>query len=189
MTLSPMRFKSFVWPHNPAAYEIEFRRTVVRHKIPRGLYVLQDLGRTGRVMRGEGAFAGEDAYGTFKKLAAVFYENSPGLLVHPVWQTSQAWLTSLTLTQEPAADYVGYAFEFMECAPAYDAGAVLSAAATAIGRTAAAAAGKTLHTVRAGETLWAIAAENELTLAALIALNPQISNPNLIRAGDTVRIG
>lgn len=187
MTLSPMRFKSYVWPHNPAAYEIEFRRTVVSHKIPQGLYVLQDLGRTGRVLRGEGAFAGEGAYDEFKKLATVFYENSPGLLVHPVWQTSRAWFTALTLRQEPAADYVRYSFEFMECAPEYDAGTTLSAAAA--GETAAASSKETLHTVKSGETLWAIAADNGLTLAALIALNPGISNPNLIRTGETVRIG
>ena len=59
MTLSPMRFKDYVWPHNPRVYEIEFSRQVVSHKIPMGKYSLQNLGRSHRVLRGEGEFAGE----------------------------------------------------------------------------------------------------------------------------------
>lgn len=44
------------------------------------------------------------------------------------------------------------------------------------------------HTVRAGDTLSAIAQRNGVSLQAVIAANPQISNPNLIRPGQQVAI-
>lgn len=42
------------------------------------------------------------------------------------------------------------------------------------------------YTVVAGDTLSSIAARNGLTTAQIIALNPQIKNPNLIYVGQTV---
>ncbi|HVJ02065.1 MAG TPA: phage tail tip lysozyme [Sphingomonas sp.] len=44
------------------------------------------------------------------------------------------------------------------------------------------------HTVKRGDTLSQIAAENGVALSALLAANPQITNPNLIFAGQEVRI-
>jgi len=44
------------------------------------------------------------------------------------------------------------------------------------------------HRVAKGETLWALAERYGLTLAELVALNPQIKNPNLIRVGEEVRV-
>ena len=84
MILSPMRFKNFVWPHNPRVYSITYERKIAVHKIPFGRHHLQSLGQTRRVLRGEGEFVGEGAYDTFKQLATVFYEETPGVLAHPV---------------------------------------------------------------------------------------------------------
>ena len=50
------------------------------------------------------------------------------------------------------------------------------------------AAGARTYTVCAGDTLWDIARRSGLSLETLIALNPQIRNPNLIYAGDTVNL-
>ena len=60
--LTPMRYKDFVWPHNPAVYSITYERQVAVHKVPFGRYCLQDLGLTRRVMRGQGEFVGQGAY-------------------------------------------------------------------------------------------------------------------------------
>ena len=68
MNLSPMRFKNFVWPHNPRTYTITFEREMALHKIPFGRHYLQSLGQTRRVLRGEGEFAGAGAYETFQQL-------------------------------------------------------------------------------------------------------------------------
>jgi spore coat assembly protein SafA len=43
-------------------------------------------------------------------------------------------------------------------------------------------------TVRPGDSMWAIAQRNNVTLQSLIDANPQISNPNLIFAGQELEI-
>ncbi|MEG1633337.1 MAG: LysM peptidoglycan-binding domain-containing protein [Oscillospiraceae bacterium] len=186
MTLSPMRYKNYVWPHNPRVYEISFRREVVAHKVPFGMYALQSLGRENRVLRGEGEFCGPGAYAEFKRLATVFCEDSPGILTHPVWQSGRAYFVSLSLRQEPTENFVAYSFEFWECFDGSADGLTridrAPAAATRRGADAA-----VWHIVAAGDTLWDLAAKNGMTLKALIALNPQVKNPNLIRAGDKIR--
>lgn len=46
----------------------------------------------------------------------------------------------------------------------------------------------TLYTVQSGDTLFEIARRNNITLASLIAANPQITNPNLIMPGQEICI-
>ena len=120
--LNSMRFKDFVWPHNPTVYSISFERPMALHKIPFGRYSLQSLGMSRRIMKGEGAFAGENAYQQFKALASTFYENSPGTLVHPLWDTTTAWFVALELEQEPRENFVKYRFEFWEDYSGYKTG-------------------------------------------------------------------
>ena len=110
MRLSSMRYKSYVWPHNPETFTVEYRRQVAAHKIPMGGCVLQEMGVTYRVLQGEGEFAGADAYREFERLAAVFQDEGPGLLVHPVWRTERAYFVLLSVTEEPRPDYVRYRF-------------------------------------------------------------------------------
>ena len=202
MILSPMRFKNFVWPHNPRVYSITYERKLAVHKIPFGRHYLQSLGQTRRVLKGEGEFVGEGAYDTFKALASVFYEETPGVLVHPVWVTTTAWFAGLELRQEPRRDYVAYSFEFWEVMPDSATGlttvAVSSAAAPADGGSvsgsgaasgaAPAAAQEEWYTVVKGDTLWGLSRRYGVALSRIIALNPQISNPNLIYVGQKVRI-
>lgn len=194
MRLSSMRYKEFVWPHNPRVYSIEFERKMAVNKIPFGRYSLQNLGMTRRVMKGEGEFVGEDAYEQFKKLATVFYEETPGVLVHPLWDTTSAWFVALRLEQEPRADYVKYSFEFWEeyagvdttakkVSGGNDQNGAETAKSEAAGRESA-----VWHTVIQGETLWGIATKYGVELSAVIALNPQVKNPNLIYVGQKVRV-
>ena len=99
MELTPMQYKSYVWPHNPRTYTIQYVRKVAVHKVPFGRYAMQDLGLGRRVMKGEGEFYGAGAYEEFKKLASVFYHSGPGTLIHPVWQSAKAYFVDLTLAQ------------------------------------------------------------------------------------------
>lgn len=190
MNLTPMRYKTYVWPHNPETYSISFQRKIAVHKIPFGACFMQDLGQTYRVMRGEGTFAGTGAYQKFCALAAVFFEDGPGLLTHPVWQTANAYFVSLELAEKPLADYVHYTFEFWECG---QTGTGLTAVSTSsinsdAAKTATSATGSVTYTVKKGDTLWGIAKSYGVSLSALIANNPQIKNPNLIYPGDRVKI-
>ncbi|MCI6397871.1 MAG: LysM peptidoglycan-binding domain-containing protein [Oscillospiraceae bacterium] len=190
MKLAAMRYKDYVWPHNPRVYTIEYERRMGARKVPFGRYFLQDLGPAQRVMRGEGEFVGEEAYAEFKRLASVFYDDGPGLLVHPVWQTANAYFVELSLAQEPRADYVRYTFAFWEGYEGHN-----TTLRTQQGESAGSGAsgtesrsGAVWHTVAQGETMWGIARRYGLTLTALVTLNPQIKNPNLILVGEKVRV-
>lgn len=165
---------------------MDYERKMAVQKLPFGTYRLQDLGLNRRIMRGEGEFVGEGAYQEFKKLASVFYQTGPGVLVHPVWQTTEAYFVELSLRQEPRADYVSYTFTFWESPPqgAEEIPRVENGGQTTEDRAETAL----YHTVGRGETLWGIATAYGVELTALIGLNPQIKNPNLILAGERVRV-
>ena len=188
MLLAPMRYKTYIWPYNPAVYAITYQRQVVSHKVPFGRYCMQDLGMDCRIIRGQGEFAGPDAYEEFKRLASVFYQDGPGLLIHPLWQISNAYFTSLKVEQEPLPDYVRYSFEFQE---RFDGGSekLIDLTAPSLPAQAAAAAKPTReHTVTSGDTLWGIAKKYGTSLERLLQANPGIKHPNLIHPGDKVVI-
>ena len=193
MRLTPMRYKDYTWPHNPEVYTVEYQRRIAAHQVPCGGSVLQDLGCSYRVLRGEGVFAGEGAYQQFQKLAEVFRDSGPGLLVHPVWQAERAWFVSLTVKEEPLPDYVRYSFAFWEDWSGYDGGLTevdVGNSQTSGGGTAGSAGREysAVYTVKKGDTLWGIARRYGVPLTALIAANPQIKNPNLIYPGNRVNI-
>ena len=190
MDLLPMRYKGYTWPHNPRVYSIDYERKMAVHKTPYGLFRLQDLGRTNRIMEGEGEFVGEDAYAQFGQLANVFYDGGAGLLIHPLWQAANAYFVSLRLEQEPRPDYVRYSFSFWEDDSWYTGLAVRDTAASQGegGQTASGSGDAAYHRVVQGDTLWELAGRYGVSLAELIALNPQIKNPNLIRVGEEVRV-
>ncbi len=196
MELSPMRYKSFIWPHNPRTYSIEYERKVAVHKVPFGRYAMQDLGLGRRVMRGEGEFFGPSAYEDFKKLATVFYDDGPGALFHPVWQSASVYFVALSLAQEPRKDYVRYTFTFWEDYDKYQDTLTTRKKQTNTGGGSGPApalpkppAGAVYHTVVTGETLWGIAQKYGTTLGELLVWNPQIKNPNVIQAGLRLRVG
>ena len=186
MKLAPMRYKDYVWPHNPETYTITFRRSIATAKVPFGRCVMQDMGQSYRVMEGEGVFAGRGAYGEFKKLATVFYQGGAGLLVHPVWQAAQAYFVSLELAQQPLEDYVRYRFAFWETSPLGTS--LIRVSGESGGGSMSSAAARTVYTVKRGDTLWSIAYAHGVTLAALLKANPQIRNPNVIAVGERVTL-
>ena len=185
MELTPMRYKTYSWPHNPRVYTIDYERVMAENKVPYGLYHLQDLGRTRRIMRGEGEFVGPEAYAQFGALANVFYQPGAGELVHPLWQTAKAHFVELSLKQEPRPDYVSYTFAFWEDLEYYDTGLGTEQETTV---PTGQSAGSAVHNVVKGDTLWAIAKRYGTTLEQLLKLNPQIKNPGLIRVGQEVRV-
>lgn len=192
MTLTAMRYKDYVWPHNPKVYSITYERNLAFHKVPFGRYQIQDMGLGQRVMKGTGAFVGEDAYDQFKALATVFYNDGAGTLVHPIWQTTSAYFAELSLAQEPTPDYVAYTFTFwedysLESATLNEVSTATTDATDTASTTSTSEA--VYHTVVSGETLWGIALLYGIDLNDLIALNPQIKNPNLILVGDKVLVG
>ena len=188
MRLTPMRFKNFTWPHNPESCTLEFRRRLAVHRVPFGSCVLQDLGSAYRVLRGNGVFAGPDAYDQFRMLSDVFRQEGAGLLVHPVWHTERAYFAALAVTEEPLPDYVRYTFEFWEDWNGYAGGLKTPAAPGSETQGPASPGTAADYIVKKGDTLWGIARQNGVSLASLAAANPQIKNPNLIYPGEKVSI-
>ena len=208
MLLKPMRYKDYTWPHNPESCAVEYRRQIAAHKIPLGGWYLQDLGRTYRIFRGEGTFAGERAYEEFQTLAEVF--DQTGVIEHRgqhsfpylshefsvchmggFYSTVSAYFVTLELMEEPLPDYVRYRFSFWEDSTASGGLVEVPVEGEPEGGTdpeIPAGGWGAVHTVRKGETLWGIAWRYGVALTALIAANPQIKNPNLIYPGDQVRI-
>lgn len=191
--LTPMQYKGYVWPHNPRTYTISYKRQIVSHKVPFGHYAMQDLGLSYRIMKGEGEFFGEGAYEEFKKLASVFYKGGVGTLLHPVWQTAQAYFVELSLTQEPKKDYVRYRFTFWEdsleeARALTEIKPVVSTEEPSSDPGAVQTGGESFYTVSQGDTLWSIAKQFGLTLADLLEKNPQIKNPNVVAVGTKIRV-
>ena len=176
--LSAMRFKDFTWPHNPRTFRVLWRRRVCVLDAPGGRYRVQDLGKTCRVLRGEGEFCGPSAYADFERLQQVFLDEGMGTLIHPLWPCQSVFFTRLELTQEPRQDYVAYAFEFTE-----------AGAEDAAQRKSVRALPEERYTLAAGDTAWSVCARFGLTLPALLALNPGIANPNELEPGQEVRVG
>lgn len=188
MKLTPMQFKSYIWPHNPATFRVQYRRNVAVHKVPFGGFCTEDLGTLCRVMEGEGEFSGTNAYRNFRELATIFADPGPGLLVHPVCQTIPAYFVSLQLTERPLPDYVRYTFTFWENGEAATPAVHRVANVELIEKQKESDLHKTVYVVRRGDTLWHIARRYGMTLADLIAQNPQIKNPNLIYPGERVNV-
>ena len=185
MKLSPMRFKDYVWPHNPKTFEVTDVRRLTVNPVPFGRWSVTDMGTNARVLKGEGEFVGDDAYDEFLKLKAVFDEGTPGILVHPVWQAVRVWFSALSLRQEPLQNFVSYAFEFVEDERrTINGGVVVTGNAESVSDQA----GTRTYTVKKGDTLWKISKQFNLTLSQIIKLNPQIKNPNLIYVGQTVYV-
>ncbi len=190
--LQPMRYKDYVWPHNPRTYTITYRRAMAVTPIPYGFYTMESLGQTHRVMTGQGEFVGPGAYEEFKRLASVYYTGSEGILVHPCWQSAHVFFVGLSLTEVPRPDYVAYTFEFWEAYDHYDMTLKKvpngSSGAGASGGGTGSSAASVYHTVVRGDTLWSIARSRGLSLEALLAMNTSIKNPNLIYVGQKVRV-
>lgn len=188
--LLPMRYKNYTWPHNPELYTVEERRRIAVHKIPFGRCVFQELGGAYRILRGEGVFAGEDAYDQYRELEAVFRAGGPGQLVHPVWRTQRAYFVSLRLTEEPLPDYIRYSFEFWEDCGDYNGGLTQNNEGNfaLLDPEPSYDDGRMVHIVKKGDNLWTLARTYGVSLTDLIRANPQIKNPNLIYPGNEVRI-
>lgn len=187
MNLSPLRYKSYVWPRNPKSCVLSCGRSMAVRALPFAGSAAESLGSGLKKLTGEGDFSGEGAYAEFLKLAAVFDDDSPGLLLHPAFTLPNAYFVSLTLRQKPLPDYVEYSFEFWDSSMA--AGDAASApAAEGASALPAAASAPLFRVAAAGDTLWSLAAECGVAVERLMALNPRLRSPDAVTAGLRLRL-
>lgn len=171
-----MRYKGFRWPNNPEQYTLILSRRLGEFALPEAAgFTVQEIGENAAVLQGEGAFYGSDALQTFQMLAAVFREADAGVLVHPAWPGAPAYFEELRLTQEPRENYVAYAFRFREAAQAG-----ISPEEVIPGEVWVQADG--------AQSLWELAAQYGLSMAALMERNPQLRGTDAPGAGERVRV-
>lgn len=112
--MDKMKFMMFTWRDNPEEYRIS------AHCVPEyapnnmGGYDYTGIGPMCRVITGRGVFCGEDANQMFNALAVIMAARREGELSHPVWGTTTAYLTDLTMEQESRPEYIVYTFTFRE---------------------------------------------------------------------------
>ena len=83
--MDKLKYKTFVWPHNPTVYKEEYLREPHYTKGDDGEYYFDAMGEEKLTITGTGVFFGDDAFTQFKNLAKLFKETTPGNLEHPVW--------------------------------------------------------------------------------------------------------
>ncbi|HHU05003.1 MAG TPA: LysM peptidoglycan-binding domain-containing protein [Clostridiales bacterium] len=190
MSLSPLRYKNFTWSVNPRSCALIMEKKMALTKIPYGAAMAENLGASVKVFRGEGEFAGEGAYAEFLNLAELFEEDTPGILIHPLFTLPSAHFVSLTLLQKPLPNFVAYTFEFWDSSALSATGQspLLSRGENPVTLIQKAEPAPAYRTVRQGETLWSISALTGVSPEEIVSLNPQIKNPNLIPAGTRLRI-
>lgn len=168
-----MKYKNFVWPHNPSTIDITVARDLKEAKIPfKGSFV-QDFGREKRIVSGRGQFFGENCMAQFESLFLVFKQGGTGYLSLPGMDSFLALFKDLKLIGNSIPNVVNYRFEFWED---------LSTNATGLDFQA------DFYTVFDGDTLWSIAANFDVSIDTLLALNPTVKSPNQLNAGEKVRL-
>mgnify|MGYP001024782417 FL=1 len=173
MNLNVMKFKDYIWPHNPSTLEIAVKRDIKEVMIPFRGSMMQDYGREKRVVSGRGQFFGEgcaDQYGT---LFSVFKQGGSGYLSLPGLESFLAVFKALELTGTYLPNSVSYSFEFWE---------------DLTQSTASLTAQEDFYTVPEGDTLWSIAARFEVPVEQLLSLNRNIKSPNQLELGERVRL-
>ena len=101
----------------------------------------------------------------------MFYSNEPGVLVHPLWDTTTAYFAALELKQEPTENYVKYSFEFWECYEGYEQSLTLVKEPDEDKEDI-------FHTVTEGESIWDLAGQYGVSAEKILENNPQIKKPS-----------
>lgn len=180
-----MRFKSFVFPQNPEKCSIDCDREIAKHKYPElSGEELEDLNPNAAVVAGEGVFLGSDALNNWNDLLEVYRSGGVAPLIHPFFPLKQAMFKKLRGEVEPGDGAVRFEFEFWEhIEPIRQVPAVSSGTPSADPK--AKGAKTTKHTVKQGDTLWALA---EKYLGAGTRWQ-EIAKVNGIKDPKTLQIG
>lgn len=167
-----MRFGNFVFPVNPSQIVVKNQQSVSVIALPYAGNVLQNTGRTPRIISGTGEFLGRDGDGHFARLHKLFTEAEEKPLLIPGVPPMTAVLHKLQMTCDPVPELIRYSFEFVEKQDeSFDSDLE-----------------KRFHTVCGEESLFRIAAIHKISVEELMRLNPQRSSPFQTADGERVRI-
>ena len=109
-----MRYKNFTFPHEPEKLEIGLRSRLGVGHCPGYGPVIQELGVQQRVITGEGSFFGEKAGEQYRRLEALFFQQTPGVLILPWHSAVTAHFSRLGWLGQGDGQVLRYSFEFLE---------------------------------------------------------------------------
>jgi LysM repeat protein len=165
-----MQYKDYLWENNPEKIEIIQMKNIKDLIIPDVGDIIQDMGLKARVVRGDGIFFKEGRFESFVRLSEVFKEQTSGELIVPGFVPMKAFFVSLKL-EGSTAKYLRYSFEFKEESRRTEINEVME---------------RKYYEVLENESLWQIARKTRIDVAVLVGLNPEISDPNIIKRGQIV---
>lgn len=173
MNLNVMKFKNYVWPHNPFSIDISVKRNLKEAIIPFKGSLIQDFGREKRIVSGAGQFFGSDCLTQFESLFDIFKQGGSGYLAIPGISPFLAIFKELQLVGDYLPNFVNYTFEFWEDLS-------LNVITSNVENT--------FYTVLQGDSLWNISAKFNISIENLLALNSNIKNLNMLSVGQKVRL-
>lgn len=112
--MNKMKFRMFTWPENPEQFQIYSSCLPKYSGDQNSGYEFEGLEPLCREITGRGVFCGPEAVEQFNALAVIMATRTDGELYHPVWGSTNAYLTELTLEQESRPEYIVYSFVFRE---------------------------------------------------------------------------
>ena len=165
----PMRFKGYTWHHNPRELTFENEKSVKESVAPFDKCVLQNTGRRNMKITGEGELFGADCLEQFRRLLELFREGGSGVLAIADIPSFYAVFESIKLVGKPKPDVLTYRFVFRELMEA--------------------CGDKQRETIAAqGENLWDLSYRFGIDIDTLVRLNPQVRRPDVLTAGEVVRL-
>lgn len=108
-----MSFRDFIFPINPAVIRIQHRKKLAVQSVPFGNDNISDSGEAGRVITGEGEFAGGGCINDFLALKQTAMKG-PGMLYIPSQEPIYAYAENIELKASDMEGAVGYSFRFIE---------------------------------------------------------------------------
>lgn len=109
-----MQFGTFIWPNDPEILRMKFQRKVVLEEGGNGIWSIVSNTRMGRTYECEGVFYGSNAYSSVQALASLHIAGNPALLTHPQWDTVNALLSEMEVTEGPGENLLKYKLTFIE---------------------------------------------------------------------------
>lgn len=172
MNLEVMSYKNYQWPYNPQSLEIMHQRNLKEQIVPFYGNVIQDFGKSKRIVKGEGIFFGKSCDKDLSLLKEAFDEKGSGILRIPNITPFLASFKSLNIKREAKPSAINYTFEFWE---EFSDDILTSNDFT-----------DDYHIVKDGDTLYSISAIYNISVDSLLALNKFIKRPDSLIAGQKV---
>ena len=171
MKNAPMRFCGISLHHNPAKLTVRNTANIRSLSAPHTSPDAEHLGLGLWIVKGEGELYGADCMEQYQRLSELYQQEKRGLLSLPGLPVMTAYLSELALGADATENVITYHFSFVQ---AQGGGCAVSPAQW--------------YTAAEGDSMWDIAVLHEMSIDALVRMNPGICRLDNLSAGERVRV-